>query len=165
MNNYQIDKALKANTITRNFYEGCLIPSDLKTFKFQKRRGFFILNLCEPDHTTSGCHWISIYLISDLLRKGGEKRSIFIFDPSGQPSFIFSYQIRNWIAKNNFQINGWNQQNLQHISSENCGQFCMVASYFHCLGYLPTKILCVMSRSNLKTNDYISSFLYRKYFH
>lgn len=107
MNNYQIDKIMKAIDSYRGTFSADTIPNDV---------GLCIVNTdtsCQP-----GEHWIAIYISSD--RKHGE-----YFDSFGRPP---DERFQRHLNKN---CSNWthNSKQLQSIASPFCGYYCI----FYCV--------------------------------
>lgn len=92
-----------------NIFKG-VFPCDSLPTKFSLP-AIFIINL--SPHTEPGSHWVALYITS--------KRYAFYFDSFGFP--VNNHYILQFLKKHAVKITH-NVKQLQHITSNKCGQFC-----------------------------------------
>lgn len=97
-----------------------VVPADMVPKAWTKPMAL-VINL--DDHTRPGSHWVAVY-----------------FDTSGRGHYFDSYGIPPLhpvhldALRRNCKIYEWNKEQFQSISSNVCGQFCIMYLYHMCYG-------------------------------
>lgn len=110
MDTFSITSVIKSYQRS-NIFKG-VFPCDSLPNQFSLP-AIFVINL--SPHTDPGSHWVAIYIASS--------KYVFYFDSFGLP--INNKYIAQFLTKHALRI-VHNEKQLQHITSNKCGQFCCV---------------------------------------
>lgn len=104
------------------------------------------------NHDRAGQHWIAFYI--------DEQGAGTYFDSYGLPPLDPRFLLR---LRRNSTTYQWNNQTLQGMFSQACGQYCCVFLYFMCNGY---NLRCFLNQFTMDSerNDRLIVKLFRKIF-
>lgn len=129
----------------QNIFKG-VFPCDLLPNKF-KLPAAFVVNLSQ--HDEPGTHWVSIYI--------DEYDRAFYFDSFGlKPA---NFHILAFLKQHSKRVN-FNENQLQHITSNKCGRFCCVF-IVHMLQKKSIDSFISRFGLNLFVNDFIIDNMYK----
>lgn len=127
-----------------NIFKG-VFPCDSLPSNFSLP-AIFVVNLSA--HNESGSHWIAIYISS--------RKYAFYFDSFGFP--IRNIFISQFLKKHSNRIK-CNKKQIQHISSNKCGQFCCVFAIIILRGCTISSFMAKFC-NNLFINDIVIENMY-----
>ena len=135
MDTNQLEWILYRHPASKLKFGGVLALDELPS---RPRNMAYIINL-DPS-TEPGSHWVAIFF---------EKGKAEYFDSYGLPP---PKEIANFLKKNSYQYT-CNCQQLQHVRTAVCGQYCTYYILKKCANYKMKKILQPFSQVNFIAND------------
>lgn len=147
MNTIEIDDVLKKKPATKNVYKGVYAADTLP--KRVEYPSFYIANTQPQDH--SGEHWVAFFFSRD--------KSVECFDSLGQRPW------RPWhdaFVKRNARRFIYTPFRLQSLTSDVCGQYCIVYGLNRIRGISLPAFLKRFSRKNQRRNDALVTQLFTR---
>src|ERR1700678_1580866 len=135
MDTAQLEWMLFRHSTTKLKFGGVLAIDELP---LRPKNMSYIINL-DPS-TSPGSHWVAVYF---------EKGNAEYFDSYGLPP---PELILNFIKANSYQFT-CNSQQLQHVRTAVCGQYCAYYVLKKCANQKMSKILLPFSNVNFISND------------
>lgn len=142
MNAYDIDRLLRGNSVTRQFYKGCFSADTLPENKGY--RSAYVVNLDKQGEP--GSHWVAIF---------GEGNRCFYFDSFGLPPYVDT--IKDWTRENYLKVF---HNDIQHQRDETrtCGCFAVWFLFLMSSGTTFYDIIKFLKRID-NDDEYIVAFM------